>query len=284
MTTDMTRVLVAGGGVAGLEAALALQALAGDRVRIELLAPERHFTYRPLAVAEPFAAGAVQRFPLAAIGSERGVRVHRDALARVRPDERLVETQGAESLEYDSLILALGAWAVEAIPGALTFRGPQDAGRVGAIVDRLRDGSLRRVAFVVPADADVVPPAVRARAADRERGAYGAGCGAHRGDGRAAPVGGLGEAAADEVTALLERNGVMLITGAAVDEVSPDGHLRMGPSGRFGSITRSHCLDWWDRVRAASHATTSASCPWTSTCACPASTASSRSATSQPSP
>ena len=47
-----TRVLIAGGGVAALEAALALRALAEDRVRVELLAPETQFWYRPLAVAD----------------------------------------------------------------------------------------------------------------------------------------------------------------------------------------------------------------------------------------
>jgi len=49
------RVLVAGGGVAGLATVLALQDAAGDRVARELLAPARHFVYRPLAVVEPFA-------------------------------------------------------------------------------------------------------------------------------------------------------------------------------------------------------------------------------------
>jgi sulfide:quinone oxidoreductase len=34
-------VFIAGGGVAGLEALLALHAVAGPRVRVELLAPER---------------------------------------------------------------------------------------------------------------------------------------------------------------------------------------------------------------------------------------------------
>ena len=47
-------VVIAGGGVAGLEALLALHELAGPRVKVELLAPEREFVYRPLAVAEPF--------------------------------------------------------------------------------------------------------------------------------------------------------------------------------------------------------------------------------------
>jgi sulfide:quinone oxidoreductase len=37
------RVLIAGGGVAAIEALLALRDLAGDHVDIELLAPERYF-------------------------------------------------------------------------------------------------------------------------------------------------------------------------------------------------------------------------------------------------
>ena len=48
------RVVIAGGGVAGLEATVALRALAEDRVTLQLVAPEREFTYRPLAVVEPF--------------------------------------------------------------------------------------------------------------------------------------------------------------------------------------------------------------------------------------
>jgi sulfide:quinone oxidoreductase len=48
------RVLIAGGGVAALEATLALRALADERVAITLVAPESDFVYRPLAVAEPF--------------------------------------------------------------------------------------------------------------------------------------------------------------------------------------------------------------------------------------
>jgi sulfide:quinone oxidoreductase len=138
------RVLVAG-GVAGLEIVLALQRLAGDRVQVELLAPGRHFTYRPLAVAEPFRSGSVPRIPLAAIAEERGLRLHRDALARVHRDDRAVETQGRARLDYDRLVLAIGARPVEAVPGALTFRGPQDAGRVATIVEGMRAGTLRRV-------------------------------------------------------------------------------------------------------------------------------------------
>ena len=48
-----TKVPDRGGGVAALEAALALRALAGDRTDVELLAPEPLFWYRPMSVAEP---------------------------------------------------------------------------------------------------------------------------------------------------------------------------------------------------------------------------------------
>ena len=54
------RVLIAGGGVAGLEAALALRELAGDRVATTLLAPAAEFVYRPMTVREPFAYSAAR--------------------------------------------------------------------------------------------------------------------------------------------------------------------------------------------------------------------------------
>src|SRR5512146_2376179 len=47
------RVLIAGGGVAALEAALALRDLAGERLEVEIWAPSADFVYRPFAVGEP---------------------------------------------------------------------------------------------------------------------------------------------------------------------------------------------------------------------------------------
>ena len=145
------RVLVAGGGIAALEAVLALQQAAGGRVAPELLAPGRHFVYRPLAVVEPFAdEPAILRMPLAEFGADRGVPVIRDALAAVR-EGGAVETLGGARLRYDALVVALGARPLEAVPGALTFRGPQDAGRVAGLVRLARERRARRLVFVVPA-------------------------------------------------------------------------------------------------------------------------------------
>ena len=58
------RVLVAGAGVAGLEALLALSELARDRVEPLLLAPSDDFVYQPLLVTEPFGGTGALRIGL----------------------------------------------------------------------------------------------------------------------------------------------------------------------------------------------------------------------------
>jgi sulfide:quinone oxidoreductase len=141
-------VLVVGGGVAALEAALALRALAGDRLTVTMLAPDRHFTYRPLSVGEPFGLGHATRYELQAIGADRGFAVVRDTLAAVEADEHRVATQDGDRILYDRLLLALGTRPRRAIEGALAFRGPQDAPRIAAGLKELR--TRRRVLFVVP--------------------------------------------------------------------------------------------------------------------------------------
>ena len=79
MTTDPHQpplnVLIAGGGVAALETMMALRTLAGDRVLITLLAPDRNFHYRPMAVCEPFTIAHARRIELARIAGEFGAHV-----------------------------------------------------------------------------------------------------------------------------------------------------------------------------------------------------------------
>ncbi|HEY8776453.1 MAG TPA: hypothetical protein VIM33_08265 [Gaiellaceae bacterium] len=87
-----TRVVIAGGGVAALEAALALRALAEDRVSVEMLAPEPQFWYRPLAVAESFDLGEVRQFELPELAAAAGATFSLGALAGVDAGRRLART------------------------------------------------------------------------------------------------------------------------------------------------------------------------------------------------
>ncbi|HEY8467687.1 MAG TPA: FAD-dependent oxidoreductase [Solirubrobacterales bacterium] len=151
MTAEQpTRVLIAGGGVAGVEALLALRRLAGSRVQVSMLAPEDRFRFRPLSVTEPFGLGAERELDLLELALEQGATFLRDGLAVVDPEARRVTTFEERTLDYDALLLALGTRQVDAVPGAVTFRDSADGGAVADVIDRLKRGEIRRVAFAVP--------------------------------------------------------------------------------------------------------------------------------------
>src|SRR3954453_806975 len=95
-------VLIAGGGPAALEAALALHRLAGERVATTLLSPESHFTYRPLSVLSPFAAGEATTFPLERIAADANFTHVVGRLASVDSGARQVQTDADERLPYDA--------------------------------------------------------------------------------------------------------------------------------------------------------------------------------------
>src|SRR4051794_13187035 len=100
-----TNVLIAGGGPAAIEAALRLRRVAAQRVTITLLAPESDFTYRPLSVLAPFAAGGAASYPLERIARDVGFALHADRLASVDAAEHAVRTGAGERLSYDVLVV-----------------------------------------------------------------------------------------------------------------------------------------------------------------------------------
>src|SRR5512132_4450849 len=121
------RVVIAGGGVAALEALLALPRLAEGLASIELVSAESQFWYRPLAVAEPFGLGQVHGLDLGAIADEQGATLILDSLSSVDAEAHIARTASGAELEYDALLIAVGARQVESLPGAFTFGGPADA-------------------------------------------------------------------------------------------------------------------------------------------------------------
>jgi sulfide:quinone oxidoreductase len=145
------RVLIAGGGVAALEAALALRALAEERVALELLAPEPHFWYRPLAVVEPFGQGRLHGIEHVALAREIGAQFTLGRLESVESDRHVARTAVGAEIDYDVLVVASGARPVEAVEGAtLTFRGAADSDAFGRLMAELESGAVRRLVFAVP--------------------------------------------------------------------------------------------------------------------------------------
>jgi sulfide:quinone oxidoreductase len=143
-------VVIAGGGVAALESAIALRDLAGDSVKHTKLAPEDDFVFKPLSVTEPFALGDAQHLPLKKFAGDLGVDLVRDGLESVSPGSHLARTQGGEEIRYDKLIVATGAVREEPYEHATTFRGQEDSEMLHGLVQDVEDGYAKRIVFVVP--------------------------------------------------------------------------------------------------------------------------------------
>ena len=150
MTSTSPHILIAGGGVAALEALIALRELAPDRHRVTLLAPEPDFVYRPMSVAEPFCLGHAERHPLASIAADFGATLVRDGLAAVDADARTVTTVSGETIAYDSLLIAVGARLEPVYRHAITFGAEGAPEALSGLISDLELGYLKRVAFVVP--------------------------------------------------------------------------------------------------------------------------------------
>lgn len=144
------RVLIAGAGVAGLEAALALRELAGEIVDVELLTPEHHFYYRPLSTAEPFGVGHVNRWELADLARAAGAEFTPGELVGIDAPAHVAHTRLGLRIQYDAVMLACGARPLVAVPGALTFRGPAEVDALRELLGEVERGEVKRVVFAVP--------------------------------------------------------------------------------------------------------------------------------------
>jgi sulfide:quinone oxidoreductase len=156
MTAERThhphaQILIAGGGFAAVEAALALRALAGDSVRLAMLAPEPVFRYRPAATSEPFDLAPSRCYDLRAIASDLGAAYHQSRLEAVASRKHSVRTASGSRLRYDALIIATGTRAVAGVAGATTLRDQRDVGLIRRLVGEVESGGVRRLVFALPA-------------------------------------------------------------------------------------------------------------------------------------
>ncbi len=143
-------VLIAGAGIAGIEAALALRDLAAERAEVNLYDSRREFLYRPFGVGEPYGAARGFRYDLGRLSEHCDASFNADGIASVDAERRLVRTHGGDRIAYDHLIVATGARMLWAVPGTATFWGAVDEGEVGEVIADLRAGRLRHLVFTMP--------------------------------------------------------------------------------------------------------------------------------------
>jgi sulfide:quinone oxidoreductase len=241
MTRTPHRVVIAGGGVAGVEALLALHALAADRVELTLVAPTEHFVYRPLAVAEPFALGSPRRTPLADAARAADAEFVTAPLAAVDVAARTAHLGDGRALPYDALVLATGAASEPAFAnGVLTWDDSSGVEALGGLLRDFEEGYSRRLAIVVPPGPGWPLPAyelalliagqVRGMGIDPEITLV---------TPEQAPLAVFGSRAVEVVGEELERAGIRTELGAYAElDAGPPRALVLRPSGRRLELER----------------------------------------------
>jgi sulfide:quinone oxidoreductase len=144
------KVVIAGGGVAALEAALALHDLASELVSVTIVAPNPEFVYRPLLVHEPFTPSVTATYSVEEIAKRAGAELVVDSFKWLDPRERVLNTERGKKLEYDAVLLAIGARMHARFRDVLTLDDSRIREQLADLVSSIDRGTLSTVAFVVP--------------------------------------------------------------------------------------------------------------------------------------
>src|SRR4051794_17341199 len=153
------RVLIAGSGVAAVEAVLALREMAGRNVELELLAPAHVLEHRPASVGTAFGLAAPPPLDLHDLARRYAVTLVTGALASVDVEAGIAHLAEGDALAYDHLLVAVGAKAEPALAGSLTFGGPRDVPMLEWVLGEAGRGHRRNVVVVVPHAATWTLPA-----------------------------------------------------------------------------------------------------------------------------
>lgn len=144
-------VLIVGGGIAGVEAMLALRELAGELVRVSLLSPSRDLVLRPLQLRDPLETRPVQTYSLQQIADDCAAEFICDSFRWLDPPERVAHTSAGAALEYDALLLCQGARMQSAFSHAVTIDDRRLGSQVWDLVRGIDAGSIRSLAFLAHA-------------------------------------------------------------------------------------------------------------------------------------
>jgi sulfide:quinone oxidoreductase len=226
------RVVIVGSGVAGLEALLALEELAGDRVDVTVVSPQTGYRVRALATRAPFGEGTSPQWSIPGLCHRHGARFVQGTIRAIHADEHAVELDRGRRLPYDALLVTTGASSERTIPGGSLFTdGPAEVERVHGLVLDVEGGWTSHVAFVVPPGLTWSLPAYELAflLAERARAMCVEGVEMCIVTGEGRPLEVFGPESADIVERALTESGIRLVTDADVAEV--DGRAVVGHDG-----------------------------------------------------
>jgi sulfide:quinone oxidoreductase len=226
------RVVICGGGVAAVEALLALRVHVKIGLQVHLVAPNDALVYQPLAVAAPFDLAETTMMSLAHVARDQHARLHVDSLLAVDAKNRCVRLTSEAELPYDALLVAVGAHRRDWLDGALHFGGASAVDEFRSLLADLAQAGGGQVSFVVPRGTHWSLPVYElalltaSHAADQGLGVELTLVTPER-----APLTEFGPAAGRALRDLLSDRGIALKTGSAAKELRAQTlHLDSGAS------------------------------------------------------
>ena len=208
-----SRVVIAGAGVAALEALAGLAKRVGDRAQLTLVAPDPSFGYRPASTARPFSLGPERELPIGDIARDMGAHVVRDTVVLVDEPLGKILTHDGDAVPFDALLLAVGTqltWPRE--DGIHWGRGEESARAFAALLAEVEREPGLKVGLIVPEGVcwpvDAYELALILAAGARADG----GTQISLVTSEARPLEALGRLVSDAIAGEVERSGVKLTT------------------------------------------------------------------------
>lgn len=144
------RVVIAGGGIAGVEAALALADLAEGLASIAVVAPDPDFVLKPLTVEEPFTEQPAERHELGLALTEIGAEHVSAAVREVDPQGHEIALADGARLGYDQLVVCIGGRNRAPFAGVESFAATSGDLAVNDLVKKAADSPSATLALLVP--------------------------------------------------------------------------------------------------------------------------------------
>src|SRR6185503_14463105 len=144
------RAVICGGGIAAVGGLLRLRRRGGDSIDVTLLAPNEELRYRPVAVQEPFSRPSAKRYPVREVARKANAEWVQAALEWVDPDGQVAHTVGGGSLEYDALLLAVGARGEVPYEHVTVFDDANADDTFRGVVQDIEDGYTHSIALLLP--------------------------------------------------------------------------------------------------------------------------------------
>jgi sulfide:quinone oxidoreductase len=193
---------------------------------------------RPQTVREPFSYPRAERWPVGPIARDAGAELLVDELEWVDPAERVVHTKGGEHIEYDALVIAMGARPTPRYKHSITIDPATMDETLHGLIQDVEGGYVDQVVFLAPGrmawpmplyelalmtagrayDMDVSVAITIATPED-------------------SPLALFGTAASEAVSALIDRAGINVISSAYA-EVPRSGEVIINPGDRHVKADR----------------------------------------------